>query len=121
MPMKLKVLSVYNRGDATKEHVLLEAVEDCNANRYLLADSTFTGDGMISNRLRHTFWFPSKAVKKGELVSLWTGKGSNTEAANAAGTKIHRFYWNLGSAVWNDDGDCALLIEVSDWKASRTK
>ncbi|WP_171616063.1 hypothetical protein [Roseicella sp. DB1501] len=121
MAMKLEVVSVHNHGKAAEEHVLLRANEDCDVGKYLLADSTFLDNGKVSNRLRHLFWFPKKAVKKGELVSVRTGKGTNTEVTNQSGTKVHRFYWGLGAAVWNDETDCAVLIEANTWQFRRAK
>lgn len=121
MAMKLEVVSVHNHGNAAEERVLLRANEDCAIGRYLLADSTFLNSGKVSNRLRHLFWFPDKTIKKGELVSVRTGKGKNTEVTNQSGTKVHRFYWGLDTAVWNDEKDCAVLIEANTWQFRRAK
>lgn len=114
--MNIEIISVHNRDDASKEHVLLRVTENADVGRYLLCDTTFLGSGKISNKLRHVFWFPDKKVKKGELVSLWTGTGTDTEAKSTQGVKVHRFYWNLAKPVWNDDKDCAVLIEAATWQ-----
>lgn len=114
--MNLKIISVHNHGDFDKEYVLMRALEDCDVGRFILADSTYTEDGNISNKVRHTFWFPDKKIKKGELVSVWTRSGKMTEATSESGTPIHRFYWGLETAVWNDDGDCAVLLDIRDWQ-----
>lgn len=114
--MKLKIVSVHNHGNADEEYVLLQATEDCDVGRYMLADSTYTADGKVSNKLRNTFWFPDKAVKKNDLVSVWTKTGKDTSTTNNSGTPVHRFYWNLKKPVWNDGGDCAALIEVNTWQ-----
>ncbi|TCZ55749.1 hypothetical protein [Roseicella aquatilis] len=121
MAMKLQILSVRNHGDAAQEHVLLRAKEDCNTVKYLLADSTYFDNGNVSNKLRHFFWLPSKDVKKGDLVSVRTGKGKNTEVINPQGTTVHRFYWGLEAPVWNDEADCAVLVEASTWQFHRAK
>lgn len=119
--MDLKITSVHNHGDFEEEHVLLEVTGDCDVGRYLLADSTYTADGKVSNRLRHLYWFPDRQVKRGERVSLWTKKGENTTATLKDGTKVHRFFWNLETAIWNDSGDCAVLIEAKTWQFFRTR
>lgn len=113
--MKVKIVGVHNHGDFKKEYVLLRVLEDCDIGEHMLADNTYTQDGIVSNKVRHTYWFPDKEVKKGELVSVWTRKGSDTEAKNDNDTTIHRFFWGLSEAIWNDDGDCALLFHIDSW------
>jgi len=117
--MKVKVISVHNHGNQNEEYVLLRVLEDCNIGDYMLADSTYTSTDRVSNKVRHTYWFPDKDVLKGELVSLRTKKGTNIETKSEKGTVIHRFYWGLNESVWNDDGDCAILFLVQDYKLFR--
>jgi hypothetical protein len=114
--MKLEIISVHNHGDYDKEYVRLQAREDCDVGRYLLADTTYTNDGKVSNKLRHTYWFPDKNIKKGDLVCVWTKPGANATTSTSTGTPIHHFYWNLQTAVWNDEGDCAALLETNTWQ-----
>lgn len=117
--MKLKILSIHEQGNANKEYVLLEVVEDCNLDYYGLADTTYTSNDKISNKLRHFYWFPATNVKKGEWAVLQTGTGKNDQYTAASGKKVHRFFWGLGSAVWNNDGDAAVLFEMRTWKTTR--
>jgi hypothetical protein len=117
--MNVKILSIHEQGNAEKEYVLLEVVEDCDLGHYGLADTTYTSDGAISNKLRHFFWFPDTDVKKGERIVLRTGIGTNDEYTTNSGKKVHRFFWGLRSAVWNNEGDAAVLFEIKTWKATR--
>ena len=117
--MKLRILSIGEQGNANKEHVWLEAKQDCDLKFYGLADTTYTSSNSISNKLRHFFWFPPKAVKKGELVLLRTKTGTNGKYTASDGRTVHRFYWNLKSAVWNNDGDAAVLFEMRSWDTKR--
>jgi hypothetical protein len=114
--MKIKVISVNNHGDHTKEYVLFKVQEDCDTGRFVLADSTYNSDGTISNKVRHTYWFPNHKVKKGDLISVWTKSGTTTTTKTDSGTPIHRFYWSLNTSVWNDDGDCAVLLQIDTWQ-----
>jgi hypothetical protein len=82
----------------------------------MLADTTYLNNGKVSNKLRHTFWFPDKDVKKDQLVSVWTKPGTDTTSETDSGTKIHRFFWGLNRAVWNDTGDCAILFALTTWQ-----
>lgn len=119
--MQLKILSVHNHGDFEKEHVLLEATADCDVGKYQLCDTTYSAKGNISNKLRHTFWIPDKLIKKGDLVSVWTKTGKDQEAKTDAGRTVHRFFWNLSTAVWNDDGDCAVLQHISAYQVFKAR
>jgi hypothetical protein len=115
--MKIKIRSVHGQGDYENEYVILDVVEDCDIGKYLLSDTTYTNDGKFSDKLRHLYWFPDKDVKTGDVVVVYTKAGKNSSTTNANGTPVHYFYWRLQKAVWNDDGDCAVLIEVKTWKS----
>ena len=120
--MKVKIRSVNSKGDYEYECVILEVTEACDVGRYLLSDSTYTGDGGLSNKIRHIYWFPDRQVGKGDFVFLYTrGKKSEDVGSwsNKGGTTTHAFYWGLKTAVWNDDGDYAVLFEVSGWDQKR--
>ena len=117
--MKLRILSIHEQGKADKEYVWLEVLEDCDLDHYGLADTTYTSNDKISNKLRHFFWFPSKAVEKGEQIVLQTCAGKNDSYKTSDGKNVHRFFWGLKSAVWNDEGDAAVLFEIKTWRTAR--
>ena len=48
-----------------------------------------------------------------------TGTGTNDEYVTSDGKTVHRFFWGLESAVWNNDGDAAVLFEIKTWKTTR--
>lgn len=116
--MDLRTIRVHNHGDAGQEYVLLEAIANCQLNRYALYDATYTADGKTSNKQRHFYRFPPKGVDAGDWVSLRTGKGQNGSSVNDDGRTVHRFYWGLNHPVWNDDGDAAVLINIADWNTT---
>lgn len=99
----------------------MEVQEDCNIGNYILADSTFLPDGSVSNAVRHTFWIPDKQGEKGDLISVWTKSGENTKTTNPGGATVHHFYWGLKRAIWNDEGDCAVLFELMTWQFFRAR
>ena len=114
--MSVSIVSVHGHGDFDKEHVLMEVLSDCDIGTFILADSTYTGEHKISNRLRHFLWIPDRLVKRGDLVSIWTKCGTETTVTDDRGRTIHRLFWGLKTAVWNDDGDCAVLFDVNSWQ-----
>lgn len=117
--MKVKIRSIHGHGDAFEEYVVLEVLEDCNANHYMIADTTFTADGKISNKVRHTHWFYSAELKKGDFIILLTGAGTDHTDKRNDGSTVYYRYWGLKTAVWNDDGDGAVLYELNNWKAEK--
>ena len=120
--MKLKVLTVRKEGGWNSEYVDLEVTEACDLVYYAVCDTTYTAENKISNKLRHTFWFPRTSVQKGDFVRLYTRAKRSTDQSsgkNGAGTTTHLFYWGLQTAVWNDEGDGVLLFQITTWKATR--
>jgi hypothetical protein len=119
--MKVEIIGVHGQGDFDEEYVSLQVLEDCDIGHYVIADSTYFDNGKISNKVRHTYWFPDKQVKKDDIVTLWTKPGTNTTGTSKSGKPLHRFFWDLKEAVWNDEGDCAVLLEISDWEHFKVK
>lgn len=114
--MNVKIISVQGRGDYSSEYVLMRVLDDCDIGSYQVSDTTYTGANVVSNKLRHVYWFPDKRVSKGDLVSLRTGSGEQKTFVNTNGETVHRFYWGLKSPVWNDDGDAAILQYIGAWQ-----
>ncbi|WP_293596573.1 MULTISPECIES: hypothetical protein [unclassified Polaromonas] len=112
--MKVEIVGVSNRGNASREFVHLQAIEDCDLRFYMVADSSYVDPQHISNKLRNHFWFPAAQVKAKEHIILCTGVGVNN-TTNSNGMTIHWFYWGLHRPVWNDGGDTAVLFELQGW------
>ena len=106
----LKIVSVKNSGEIKDEYVLLKAEADCDVGDYLLTDSTYGSDESPSNKLRHVFFFPVQAVKKGEFIVLWTRVGKYSQGTTTTKNPQHNFYWGLKETVWNVTGDKAFLF-----------
>lgn len=118
--MKLKIENIYNHGTLDKEHVVLSVLEDCNLSAYVLMDTTYDKDGNVSNKHRHVKWLPSVQAKKGDRVSVWTKEGSD-KSVTSDGTRWHRVYWNMNTSIWNNDGDVAVLLQISGVDHKRAK
>lgn len=115
--MKLEIIGVGNTDGLENECVNLKALEDCNLGDYLVADCTFIDEHDISNTFRHTFFFPSWKVKKGEEVLLWTSGEFEPQKNEFNGLTVHQFSWGSNEQIWNDDGDCAFLFEIKEWQS----
>ena len=109
--MDITIINIVNRGEASEECVTLVAEKDCNLSGYIILDTTYLESGIVSNKSRHSYTFPKRSIKKGELVCLFTGEGED-EIDCCPEYVSHDFYWGLKKSVWNDDGDCAMLAHV---------
>src|SRR5450759_2058289 len=65
---------------------------------------SLTGWKIGDDGSKHTYTFPSYTLDSGSAVTVYTGKGTSTAT---------ELYWQLGSPIWNNDGDIAYLFENS--------
>ncbi len=113
--MNIKIRGVSDSTTSDKERLVLEVLRDDDIGYYVVFDTTFTKDGNVSNKVRHSYWFPDKKVKTGDLVVLYTKSGTDDEKASKDGSTSHFFYWGLDKTIWNNEGDCAVLLEAKNW------
>jgi hypothetical protein len=109
---ELEITNIIDPGAVGKEFVWLKANANLDIGNYTITDNTYAS-GSVSNKWRHTYSFPDKQIKKGDWVRLWTKSGINKESEGTFGdnkVKIHEFFMNMGSSVWNKDGDVARLF-----------
>jgi len=65
---------------------------------------SLTGWKIEDDGSKHTYTFSSYTLDSQATVTLYTGEGTNSA------TKL---YWQLGSPIWNNDGDTASLSDDS--------
>lgn len=61
----------------------------------------------------------TKEVKASDVVMLFTKKGSNTSKKLSNSSTEYTTYWGLGSSVWNNTGDAAMLFQIYDWATTK--
>jgi len=68
----------------------------------------------VKDEATHTYEFDDFTFEKDLTLTLFSGKGVNTQEA---------FYWNSGRAIWNNDGDSVFLRDgdgkLVDWATTR--
>lgn len=119
--MNLVITAVHGHGDQQQERVQLDAVGACDLGHYILADTTYVGPNVVSNRVRHTHWFGDKPLNKGDTVLLHTRQGTANKTQRLNGTMVYSVFWGLDVPVWNDTGDAAVLLRVADWSHAKVK
>jgi hypothetical protein len=118
--MDLEIRRVVDKGNLDKERIVIYAKGDAEIGEYILFDTTFKGDGTVSNKLRHTFWIPDQEVNAGDLIVIYTKKGMNKFKENENGSKTYFLYWGLNETVWNQNEDCAVLVKIDQWTFANT-
>jgi hypothetical protein len=113
--MNVEIRSIRDPGDLANERLVLRVLKDCDIGRYLTFDTTYTQDGKVSNLVRHPYWFPDKEVNAGDLVVLYTKTGRRSQLSNDDGSSSHFFYRGLDRTIWNQSGDCAVVLEILNW------
>lgn len=117
--MKIKFNARYEKGKAN-EYLSFSVLEDCNIHDYIIYDSTFDGDGELSNLLPHMYRFPPQKVTKGAIVFLYIHDFGTRTAIDKlkSGTQAYRFAWGLANnvGVFNQEGDYLHIAEVNATK-----
>ena len=84
--MNLKILGIMDAGIANKERLVLKVLRNDDIGYYVVFDTTFLEDGNVSNKVRHSYWFPDKEVQAGDLVVLYTKQGIMSERKQKDGS-----------------------------------
>jgi hypothetical protein len=74
------------------------------------AKATATG----KTECRGRFWLPNQKVKNGDLIVLYTKKGTHSEKKNPGGSVSYFYYWNQTDPIWLE-GRFAVLLEIQSW------
>jgi hypothetical protein len=116
--MKLEIIKIFERGIAQKERLSLRVLNETDLSFYVIIDTVYLSENSISSSQKHAYWFNPKKVKTGDYIVLYTGNGTPSESKNADGTTNYFLYWGLNNTIWNNKGDCAVVMEINTWKTS---
>ena len=113
--MKIEIIRIIDKGVESKERLYLKVLADTDLSYYIVFDTTYTSESTISNVQRHAHWFKPRKVKAGDYIVLYTRDGKTSTSLNKDGSTTHFLFWGIDRTIWNKDGDCAVLFEVSSW------
>ncbi len=107
-----------NAGELAKERVVFRAYEDLLIGEYAVFASRVNNKAEVLSGPQSAFWFPDDAISNGDLVVLYTKKGTAKQKDLTAGRRAHFYYWGLNEPQWASGHKSAVLVEVSDWDHS---
>jgi len=116
--MKIVIHSIADRGIANKERLALRVTSDTTLSYYVILDTAYITPNSIQTVPKNVFWFPPKPVKAGEWVLLYTRPATTTDLVEKIlddVTTAHIFYWGQPNVLWRQTGNCAVVLELSDW------
>ena len=112
--MNIKIIKTLGN-NLDEERVVFSVTEDDFLGSYIVFKTKKISEKTISSKVEEIYWFPDKEVKKGDLVVLYTKRGTNTEKKNTDGTTTHFYYWYLNNRLWNSSEDAAVLSRLENW------
>lgn len=71
--MDLKLVKIADSGN-DNERLVMKADSACNLNEYIVLDTTFDEEGIVSNKNRHVYIMPDINVNEGDFIWLYTKK-----------------------------------------------
>jgi hypothetical protein len=114
--MRLKIVGLRDPAVLPQERLVLEALQHGDIGSYAVFCTRLLSSGEVSSTVERTFWFPDQKVEAGDLVVLYTKRGSQHRRGNEDNTTTHFFHWNLDAALW-DGAVVPVVVNLRDWEA----
>jgi hypothetical protein len=115
--MRIKITSIADRADLTKERIVMKVLSDTNIGDYAVFDAEYR-HGTVTTGVRDVFWFPDKDVSSGDIVVLYTKRAKQSEKILKASRKTaHFFYWGSTKPKWETERTVPVLMSISEWEA----
>ena len=119
--MRIEILDIVERGVPNKECLVLKVIAECDLSYFIVLDTVYLTPNSISSSNKNSYWFKPKKVKSGDYILLYSGIGKDSESNNTDGSVNHVMCWGKSNTLWNKEGDCAVLFEISSWQTTKYK
>ena len=115
--MNLKLKSIADKGNQQKERLVIRVINDTDVGEFIVMRTGYV-DQSINIGVTHTYWFPDKSVKAGDLVVLYSRSGELKEKPLERGGTVHFFYWGANESLWDRPNIAAVLAHAPVWESS---
>ncbi len=112
--MRVEIEFVLDKGNLEYERLALRVLRDADIGDFMLICTGFEDD-QVTTKVENTFWFPYKPVNRGDIVVVYSKKGSAKQKALKDNRTAHFFYWGQDSALWADDNVAPVLLYAPEW------
>jgi hypothetical protein len=119
--MKLSLIRIANRGEISNERLHWKVIADTGLGNYVALATVYSSPTTFTAMPKSLFWFPSKPVKAGDNIVLYTKAGSAKSEPQADGTTNHFFFWGKATPLFAANEDCCVTLELNSWEASPLK
>ena len=117
--MKLRIVTIAERGVPNNERLHLKVTEATNLSSHIVLSSVFASLVTVANGSKPSFWFPPQAVKPNDDIVLYTRAGvPEPPRLQPSGNMTYFYFWGLDNTLWDNPSSCALAFEVAGWSAS---
>jgi len=113
--MNVEISSFADAGNYQKERVVLSVLRDSDIGDYAVLCSPTSAQGNPTPGGKNAFWFPDGNVRAGDLVILYTKRGTSSTKELGGGRTAHFYYWGQENALWGSASNGAVVLETADW------
>lgn len=113
--MNMELRSIVSKGDLQKERITFRVLSDVDVGDYALLQTGFYEDE-LSTTVYNAFWFPYKQVARGDIVVLYTRRGTPSSKPLKGKGLAHFFYMDRDKPIWGDIDTGAVLLEAPSWQ-----
>ena len=118
--MIVELRSIADKGNISKERLTLRVGADLDIGDFVVLQ-TGCADGDVTTDVYHAFWFPYQPVAKGDIVILYTRKGTASSKPLKVSGQAHFFYWNLDQTIWGGGDKAAVLLHAPAWEGKAAR
>ncbi|MBB5044031.1 hypothetical protein [Shinella fusca] len=97
--MSLELSLISDAGNFSKERVILKAKGDTDVGEYMLTRNELIGEE-VGVEVLDAYWFPFNKIKSGDLVVVYSRKGTQNTKELGKGRTAHFFYWGRDHELW---------------------
>lgn len=112
--MRVQIRYVAEQGDLDRERLVMRVRQDVDIGDFMLVRAGFEDDEVTTD-VSNAFWFPYRRLRAGDLVVVYSKRGSDKQKRLDDGHKAHFFYWGQDSALWGDEHVAPVLLYAPQW------
>ena len=111
---RVQIQYVSGRGDLSRERLVMRVRQDVDIGDFMLVRTGFEDDEVTTD-VSNAFWFPYKRLRGGDMVVVYSKRGTDKQKQLDDGHKAYFFYWHQDSSLWDDEHVAPVLLYAPQW------